>query len=182
MFRRMGGTLEQGDRRLSVRASRRGSAPCDGGHSPDAAIPAPAPGRRLRLRPSAAPVRHAALSPWLIAPALLFLAAFFVASADRERALSSESTWTTAGALSQALHRSLLCRRRLETVALSLSVTVLCTGLRLSDRLSPGAQGRALERPDHLSGLVAPLLTSIIMRTFGWRVLFARRGLLNFFC
>ena len=28
-------------------------------------------------------------------------------------------------------------------------------------------------------GLVAPLLTSIIMRTFGWRVLFARRGLVN---
>lgn len=27
--------------------------------------------------------------------------------------------------------------------------------------------------------LVAPLLTSIIMRTFGWSVLFARRGLLN---
>lgn len=27
--------------------------------------------------------------------------------------------------------------------------------------------------------LVAPLLTSIIMRTFGWRVLLARRGLLN---
>lgn len=27
--------------------------------------------------------------------------------------------------------------------------------------------------------LVAPLLTSIIMRTFGWNVLFARRGLLN---
>jgi len=27
--------------------------------------------------------------------------------------------------------------------------------------------------------LVAPLLTSIIMRTFGWRVLFARRGVVN---
>jgi putative spermidine/putrescine transport system permease protein len=27
--------------------------------------------------------------------------------------------------------------------------------------------------------LIAPLLTSIIMRTFGWNVLFARRGLLN---
>ncbi len=27
--------------------------------------------------------------------------------------------------------------------------------------------------------LIAPLLTSIIMRTFGWRVLFARRGLVN---
>lgn len=27
--------------------------------------------------------------------------------------------------------------------------------------------------------VVAPLLTSIIMRTFGWRVLLARRGLLN---
>ncbi len=29
--------------------------------------------------------------------------------------------------------------------------------------------------------LVAPLLTSIIMRTFGWRVIFARRGMLNNF-
>ena len=29
--------------------------------------------------------------------------------------------------------------------------------------------------------LVAPLLTSIIMRTFGWRVLFARRGIVNEF-
>lgn len=27
--------------------------------------------------------------------------------------------------------------------------------------------------------LIAPLLTSIIMRTFGWQVLFARRGLVN---
>ncbi len=27
--------------------------------------------------------------------------------------------------------------------------------------------------------MIAPLLTSIIMRTFGWRVLFARRGLMN---
>nr|WP_246739585.1 ABC transporter permease [Martelella sp. HB161492] len=27
--------------------------------------------------------------------------------------------------------------------------------------------------------LIAPLLTSIIMRTYGWRVIFARRGLLN---
>ncbi|MBK0046427.1 ABC transporter permease, partial [Ochrobactrum sp. S46] len=27
--------------------------------------------------------------------------------------------------------------------------------------------------------LIAPLLTSIIMRTFGWQVLFARRGLIN---
>lgn len=27
--------------------------------------------------------------------------------------------------------------------------------------------------------MIAPLLTSIIMRTFGWRVLFARRGLIN---
>ena len=27
--------------------------------------------------------------------------------------------------------------------------------------------------------LIAPLLTSIIMRTFGWRVIFARRGMLN---
>ena len=29
--------------------------------------------------------------------------------------------------------------------------------------------------------LIAPLLTSIIMRTFGWRVIFARRGMLNDF-
>ncbi|WP_233284267.1 ABC transporter permease [Agrobacterium tumefaciens] len=29
--------------------------------------------------------------------------------------------------------------------------------------------------------LIAPLLTSIIMRTFGWQVLFARRGLVNNF-
>lgn len=64
------------------------------------------------------------------------------------------------------------------TVALSVGVTLICVLIgypvalylvRHSGRWSSLV----------IFFLIAPLLTSIIMRTFGWRVIFARRGMLN---
>jgi len=65
-----------------------------------------------------------------------------------------------------------------QTIGLSLLVTVvsLVVGYPVAYFLAHHAgRWRGLV----MFGLVAPLLTSIIMRTFGWRVLFARRGLVN---
>lgn len=66
------------------------------------------------------------------------------------------------------------------TVLLSVGVTVICVLVGYPVALF------LVRHSGRWSGLViflliAPLLTSIIMRTFGWRVIFARRGILNDF-
>ena len=66
------------------------------------------------------------------------------------------------------------------TVFLSVGVTVICVVVGYPVALF------LVRHSGRWSGLViflliAPLLTSIIMRTFGWRVIFARRGILNDF-
>jgi putative spermidine/putrescine transport system permease protein len=64
------------------------------------------------------------------------------------------------------------------TVVLSVGVTLVCVVIGYPIALF------LVRHAGRWSGLViflliAPLLTSIIMRTFGWQVLFARRGLIN---
>ena len=66
------------------------------------------------------------------------------------------------------------------TVLLSVGVTLICVVIGYPVALF------LVRHSGKWSGLViflliAPLLTSIIMRTFGWRVIFARRGMLNDF-
>ncbi len=66
------------------------------------------------------------------------------------------------------------------TVALSVGVTLICVVVGYPVALF------LVRHSGRWSGfiiflLIAPLLTSIIMRTFGWRVIFARRGMLNDF-
>ncbi|WP_102960237.1 ABC transporter permease [Mangrovicella endophytica] len=120
-------------------------------------------------------------SVYLIAPAALFLLFFFVLPlADNAmRSFVDEAT----GAFTLARYAALLTdpfylRIMGETVLLSAGVTVisLIIGYPVAYFLVRKA-GRWSALVIFL--LIAPLLTSIIMRTFGWQVLFARKGLVN---
>jgi len=120
---------------------------------------------------------------WLpVLPAVLFLCAFFVLP------LIDNAMRSFAGPDGGfGLHRyALLLTDRFnlgviaETVILSSVVTVICAliGYPVAYYL--------VRHAGRWSGLIiflliAPLLTSIIMRTYGWQVLLARRGLVNNF-
>ncbi|MER5173047.1 ABC transporter permease [Thioclava kandeliae] len=117
---------------------------------------------------------------FLLLPALIFLAVFFVMPlADN----SARSFLTGNGGLTLSRYAEFLTDRFylgviLETVVLSAVVTVI------SVLIAYPVAYVLVRKAGRLSGLlifllIAPLLTSIIMRTFGWQVLFARRGLVN---
>ncbi|MCQ4160322.1 ABC transporter permease [Roseomonas sp. GC11] len=115
-----------------------------------------------------------------LAPALLFLAGFFVLPMLD---IVGRSITAADGSLTLARYALLFgdafyLRAMAETLALSAGVTLLCVlaGYPVAYYLVRHA-GRW--RGVILFTLVAPLLTSIIMRTFGWQVLFARRGPVN---
>jgi putative spermidine/putrescine transport system permease protein len=128
---------------------------------------------RRRAQDSTAP-------PWLLAaPALCFLAAFFVLPLI-DNALRSISG--PAGLSLEAYGRffgdpyywSVL----IQTIALSAAATALCLLVGYPVALF------LVRHAGSWSGLlmfclVAPLLTSIVMRTFGWRALLARQGVVN---
>jgi len=116
----------------------------------------------------------------LLAPALIFLAVFFVMPlADN----SARSFVAEDGGFTLQRYASFLTDRFylgviLETLVLSAAVTVI------SVIIAYPVAYVLVRKAGRLSGLIiflliAPLLTSIIMRTFGWQVLFARRGLVN---
>ncbi|WEX08901.1 ABC transporter permease [Chelativorans sp. AA-79] len=117
----------------------------------------------------------------LIAPAFLFLVAFFVLplfdNAMRSFAQPDGQGLTLARYV-QFLTDRFYLGVIVETVVLSGTVTLICIliGYPVAYFL--------VRKSGRWSGLIiflliAPLLTSIIMRTFGWQVLFARRGLVN---
>jgi putative spermidine/putrescine transport system permease protein len=114
-----------------------------------------------------------------VLPALAFLAAiFFAAIADNSlRSISPpEGPWFSY--YWKLATDSFYLRSLVETVVLSTATTAICLliGYPIAYYLVRHARGgRALI----IFLLISPLLTSIIMRTFGWRVLFARRGLWN---
>lgn len=122
-----------------------------------------------------------ALPGWLLVlPALAFLLAFFVLPLFDN---SVRSFVDTDGGLTFARYATLLTdpfylRVIGETILLSGGVTLICViiGYPVAYFLVRKA-GRWAGLIVFL--LIAPLLTSIIMRTFGWQVLFARRGLIN---
>lgn len=131
----------------------------------------PRAGRRFRM----------AQPGWAI-PVLLFLAVFFLLplAANVLRSVSGPEP---------ALHGALFYYRKLladayyagillETLKVAVITTLACllVGYPVSYFMVRHA-GRW--NAVIVFFLVAPLLTSIIMRTFGWNVLFARRGLLN---
>lgn len=115
-----------------------------------------------------------------VLPALIFLAAvFFAALVDNGlRSLAPPGGAPWYGYYLQLATDPFYLRALAETVALSAVTTLVCLviGYPVAYYLVRHARGgRALI----IFLLISPLLTSIIMRTFGWRAIFARRGLLN---
>ncbi|QDL93331.1 ABC transporter permease [Paroceanicella profunda] len=138
---------------------------------PDA--PAPRPNRAYRL----------ARNSWAL-PALAFLLLFFAAPLIRNTLTSFSGAEEGSGQyfdnyirlFTDAFYAGVL----LETLKVSVLVTLICLVIgypvayfmvRYAGRWNPFL----------VFCLIAPLLTSIIMRTFGWEVIFARKGLLNLF-
>lgn len=129
--------------------------------------------------------------PWrlmgfsFIIPSLLLLAAFFIAPLwfVGEMSLREGRLPPPGGGLLQNYERLLLdgfyLGVILETVILSLVVTLTCIlmGYPVAYFMVRHASGGLYNLIIFL--LIAPLLTPIIMRTFGWQVLLARRGLVN---
>ena len=116
----------------------------------------------------------------LLAPALIFLVVFFVMPlADN----SARSFLTENGGFTLSRYTSFLTDRFylgviIETLILSAAVTLISVVIAY-----PVAYV-LVRKAGRFAGLIvflliAPLMTSIIMRTFGWQVLFARRGLVN---
>jgi putative spermidine/putrescine transport system permease protein len=123
----------------------------------------------------------------LALPALAFLAMFFgvplLQNAARSLGLGGPATVSDAITLAH-YYKLLLDPYYLGVIFETLKVSSLTTAfclligypvayvmVRLAGRLAVPM----------LFLLITPLLTSIIMRTFGWRVLFARRGVVNEF-
>ncbi|MCP8894854.1 ABC transporter permease [Shinella daejeonensis] len=128
-----------------------------------------------------APIAAKARRPWLlIVPALLFLIVFFVLPLvdNGLRSVAGDAGEWTGARYVTLLTDSFYLRVTFETVLLSAGVTLICViiGYPVAYFLVRKA-GRWAGVVVFL--LIAPLLTSIIMRTFGWQVLFARRGLVN---
>src|ERR1700730_2068645 len=127
----------------------------------------------------------ARMKKWLlqwapVMPALAFLAAvFFAALIDNgARSLSPPGGAPWYSYYQQLATDPFYLRALFETVALAFVTTLVCLiiGYPIAFYLVRHAQtGRTLI----IFLLISPLLTSIIMRTFGWRAIFARRGLLN---
>jgi putative spermidine/putrescine transport system permease protein len=149
-------------------------------HSSSGALTQPtsllaSPRRRRRVGPG--------LGFWWVVPAVIFLAVFFVAplldnavnsallQQAGQRGLSFEYYEKLVG---DAYYLTVILR----TLVVSLIVTAIClvVGYPIAYFMVRHA-GRWNGLIIFL--LVAPLLTPIIMRTFGWRVLFARKGLAN---
>lgn len=129
--------------------------------------------------------RPASLRWALCVPAVAFLLVFFAAPLAENllHSLQQASAPGTAPVFSLANYAKLLTDAYyqgiiLDTVVMSVVTTVLCVliGFPIAYFMVRKAGRWSMLM---LFLLVTPLLTSIIMRTFGWRVLFARRGLLN---
>lgn len=128
---------------------------------------------------------HRLVAGWWVVPSLVFLAAFFVAPlfvilemSFQEGRLPVEDGGAFQNYLrlfADAFYLGVIA----ETVGLSVVVTLVCVlaGYPVAYFMVRHASGRIYDLIIFL--LIAPLLTSIIMRTFGWQVLLARRGLVN---
>lgn len=126
--------------------------------------------------------RHALTRAWLCVPAITFLLFFFVLPL-LQNAVRSIVSSDGSNSLTLVYYRKLLgdpyyLSVVLNTLKVSVVTTLLCVviGYPIAYFLVRRA-GRWSSL--FLFILVAPLLTSIIMRTFGWRVLLARTGIVN---
>ncbi|MBI1383997.1 MAG: ABC transporter permease subunit [Rhizobiales bacterium] len=126
---------------------------------------------------------YQSVGEWWILPAAIFLVVFFVVplveNAEKSIALSQLLRPGTGDGYYLKLFTDPYYLWVIgQTVILSVGVTAICVVVGYPIALY------LVRHAGRWSGLViflliAPLLTSIIMRTFGWRVLFARRGLFN---
>lgn len=115
-----------------------------------------------------------------VLPALFFLISiFFLALIDNGvRSLSPLSGAAWYSYYLQLITDPFYLEALFQTVALAFVTTTVCfiIGYPIAFYLVRHASaGRTII----IFLLITPLLTSIIMRTFGWRAIFARRGLLN---
>lgn len=132
----------------------------------------PPMGRRLNRR-------------WLLAaPAVVFLLIFFAAPLFQNAMRSFDVVVDPAlgGGMFQNYWKLLVDPYYrgvvVETIKVSAYTTVLCLLIGYPIAYFMVRRAGRLAMP-MVFLLIAPLLTSIIMRTFGWRVLFARRGPVN---
>lgn len=138
------------------------------------AVVTTAPRKRRRFRPVGR------LGPVWALPALLFLLGFFVlplVGNIKASFVDAHGHFTLAyyiKLLTDAYYAGVV----VNTLVVSAITTVLClvVGYPVSYFMVRYA-GRW--NPLIVFGLISPLLTSIIMRTFGWSVLFSRTGLVN---
>lgn len=119
------------------------------------------------------------LGPAWALPVLLFLAGFFILplASSIVRSVSDGGGYTLANytkLLTDAYYVAVV----LNTFKVAIITTLVCLvlGYPVAYFMVRHA-GRW--NPVIVFCLIAPLLTSIIMRTFGWSVLFARKGLMN---
>lgn len=113
-------------------------------------------------------------------PVVLFLTGFFVLPLldTVERSVTGGDGGLTLARYATLFGDWFYVDAMLQTLALSAGVTFICllAGYPVAYYLVRHARRW---RGVIIFTLVAPLLTSIIMRTFGWQVLFARRGVVN---
>jgi len=114
----------------------------------------------------------------MLAPAILFLLGFYVLPLIWTVKLSFPTLEDGLSIYAKFLFDSYYLMAALNTIVLSTVVALvsLIIGYPIAYYL--------VRKARRSSGfivflLIAPLLTSIVMRTYGWRVLFARRGLVN---
>lgn len=115
-----------------------------------------------------------------VLPALVLLAAlFFGALVDNGlRSLAPPAGKPWFDYYRQLATDPFYLRALAETVGLGLATTLVCLAIGYPvayHMVRHAGRWRTLI----LFLLVSPLLTAIVMRTFGWRAIFARRGLLN---
>jgi len=133
-------------------------------------------GKRRRSRPF-----RLARNSWTI-PGLAFLVIFYVAPLVKNALTSFDEGGEGTGAylsnylrlVTDAFYAGVL----VETLMVSLIVTLLCLIVGYPVAYFMVRYGKRWNGIIVFC-LIAPLLTSIIMRTFGWQVIFARRGVMN---
>ncbi len=128
--------------------------------------------QRLRSRP------RRRSGSYLLIPVALFLLAFYVMPLVWTVRFSFPSWHEGLANYEKLLSDSYYLGVLFKTIALSAVVTLVCVIVCYPIAVY------LVRKAGSWSGLIvflliAPLLTSIIMRTYGWRVIFARRGLLN---
>lgn len=136
----------------------------------------------LTAQPGVRAVFRGAVGLGWVLPAVVFLVVFFVFPLLHNglKGLTAPGDKSAIAIYGRLLTDTYYLGAIGETLVLSLAVTLisLLLGYPIAYYLV-----RFAERSANLIIflLIAPLLTSIVMRTFGWRVLFARTGLLNMF-